>query len=113
MSYYVNIDGLQWRKDISENEFSLIEIRTFGPNEFIVVCGDIDLCDYSQEQINNFISGYYENLNDLKNHYDDHEVNCVIVECIFEQTSEEELVCFGPFNNTLLAEKYVINNLLK
>ena len=94
MSEWICTDGgIQWRKQLGEKEFQLIEIREY-PNGFNVASGVIDLDDYTKEEITDCITGYgYESISDMTTQYGK-DVNGVIAECLFEQESDMSLVGF-------------------
>lgn len=46
----------------------------------------ITMAHYTQEQIQNHISAYYKDLNEVKETYGD-DWECIVAECIFEQES--------------------------
>jgi len=94
---YFKTDDLQWCKKVSDHEFDFVEVRSqLNPGEFDVVSGNVDLNDYSNEEIEEYISGYYKDTAVLKDSYPDNWAQ-IIAECIFEQTHEVELTCFGSY----------------
>ena len=94
MSEWICTDGgIQWRKQLGEKEFHLIEIREC-PNGFGIASGVIDLDDYTKEQITSCITGYgYESISDMTTQYGK-DVNGIIAECLFEQANDISLVGF-------------------
>jgi hypothetical protein len=68
-------DNYQFVKKLSDTEFIVIEDN----NEY-----EIDLNDYSEEQIKYNITAYYSSLEELKEIYGD-DSNQIIAECIAEQ----------------------------
>lgn len=84
-------DNEQYGRQISERIFEFKE-RSKGlyedgyeEGEFIEMT--INLDHYTQEEVNNHISAYYEDLNEIFNIYGE-DANWIIAECIFEQESE-------------------------
>lgn len=55
---------------------------------YIVRLQEINLNDYSQKEINDYITGYYSSIKEIKNTYRD-EMNQIIAECIFEQQTQD------------------------
>lgn len=100
---YFKTDDLQWCKKISDHEFDFIEVREHRDDKYIYVTGNIDINDYSTEDA---IKGYYENIEKVKEDYGN-EWTQIVAECIFEQTYDVELNCFGPFESKDTAEKAV------
>lgn len=108
---YFKTDGLQWCKKVSDHEFDFVEVRNqLNPEEFNVVVGNVDLADYSEDEQETYVEGYYKSLADVKAQYPDNYAQ-IIAECIFEQTHEIELICFGPYASEdeaeAEAEKYI------
>lgn len=94
---YFKTDGLQWCKKVSDHEFDFVEVRSqLNPGKFDVVAGNVDLTDYSKNEQEAYVEGYYKSLADVKAQYSDNYAQ-IIAECIFEQTHEVELICFGPY----------------
>lgn len=105
---WVRTDDLQWRKQINETSYHLVEVRE-TPSEYIVVSGIIDIEDYSEDDIRSCINSYgYDNMDAMKELYEE-ECFAVIAECLFEQTSEIELTGFGGFNDEDRAEKFALD----
>lgn len=83
-------DNEQYGRQISERIFEFKE-RSKGlyedgyeEGEFIEMT--INLDHYTQEEVLNHISAYYEDLNEIFNIYGE-DANWIIAECIFEQES--------------------------
>lgn len=76
-SYLYDIlrDNLKSEKDIDKLERVLLDLQHRYSSALI------DLNDYSHEEIDGYISGYYSNRNEV---YDWPEANQIIAECIFE-----------------------------
>lgn len=113
---YFKTDDLQWCKKVSDHEFDLVEVRNqLDPNEFDVVAGSIDIYDYSDKEITDYVSGYYKDTAELKDSYPN-DWTQIIAECIFEQTHEVEFTCFGPYASEddaeEGAERYIKNQKL-
>lgn len=104
MNGYFKTDDLQWCKKVSDHEFDFVEIRTNPKEGFNVVAGNVDLNDYSGDEQEAYVEGYYKSLDDVKTQYPNDYAQ-IIAECIFEQTQEVELTCFGPYSSEDDAEK--------
>ena len=105
MNGYFKTDDLQWCKKVSDHEFDLVEVRNqLNPGEFDVVAGSVDISDYSEDEQESYVEGYYQSLDDVKAQYPNDYAQ-IIAECIFEQTQEVELTCFGPYASEDAAEK--------
>lgn len=74
-SYLYDILRDNFKKDSDALE-TVLDERGFRYNSAL-----IDLNDYSHEEIDGYISGYYSNRNEV---YDWPEANQIIAECIFE-----------------------------
>lgn len=103
-------DDMQWRRATGFSSFDLVEVREW-PDGYIYVSGNVDLRDYDEKEIANYIDSYsYKNLSEMEETYGD-DAKGVIAECIFEQTQECELICFGDFKTedeaAEAAQKYV------
>lgn len=105
---WVRTDDTQWRKQINETTFHLVEVREF-PDGYIYVSGIIDLDDYSDAEKSSVITGYYPSMEDFEESYPKEEINGILAECIFEQTPEIELTCFGPLDTEEKAEAEALN----
>ena len=68
----------QWVKKLSPTRFEVLE----RPHHLIL---DIDLKDYTETEIKDYISGYYDSLEELREMYGE-DSNMIIAECISEQT---------------------------
>lgn len=103
-------DDMQWRRATGFSSFDLVEVRKW-PDGYIYVSGNIDLRDYDEKEIADYIDSYsYKTLSEMEEIYGD-DTKGVIAECVFEQTQECELNCFGDFKKeneaTEAAQKYV------
>jgi hypothetical protein len=74
----------QWVKKNSKTQFEVYE----RPANVIQ---DIDLNDYTEKEIREYISGYYDSLEELKKQCGE-ESNQVIAECISESTIIDSIV---------------------
>ena len=109
---WICIDGLQWRKQINATTFHLVEIREY-PDGYICVSGIIDINDYDDNEKESIITSYYSSVEEFKTSYPAEEINGILAECIFEQTHEMELTCFGLFETEDDAEKYALEYISK
>lgn len=105
-------DGMQWRRATGFSSFDLVEVRE-TPDGYIYVSDSVDLRYYDEKEITSCIESYgYKNLSEMEDTYGD-DTKGVIAECIFEQTQECELICFGDFQTedeaAEAAQKYVEN----
>ena len=108
---WVKVDELQWRKQLTETMFHLVEVREC-PEEYIFVTGIIDISDYEKD-INSYINGYgYKSVENMKSIYQN-ETNGVIAECIFESMCNMELTGFGGFDTETEAEESAIEYMRK
>lgn len=128
---WIKSDDLQWVKVESYHPdgtpiFDMIEVRGIGGTpildmlevrdtgaQYLVVRGTIDLDDYTDEDIMDYIKSYgYDSIESVRNNYPSGS-DQVIAECIFECTPVVELICFGPlFNSEDEAEAYILQNLI-
>ena len=107
---YCKSDDLQWVSKKYDNIYDLIEVRLVSrdPDRYIYVTGTIDLRDYSDEEICDYISSYgYDSIDVCKEQYPI-EWQQVIAECIFESLPEIELNSFGPYDSEDEAETEVL-----
>ncbi len=110
---WIHSDDLQWVSMLSDTSASLIEVREWPNDEYIVVIGDEDLSDYTEAEIVDYIEGYgYESITKLKQIYPTAWAQ-VALECIFESHPNVEYCCIGPFKSETEAEIYVRENLVK
>lgn len=103
-------DDMQWRRATGFSSFDLVEVREWSVG-YIYVSGNVDLRDYDEKEIADYIDIYsYKSLSEMEEIYGD-DVKGVTAECIFEQTQECELICFGDFKTedeaAEAAQKYV------
>ena len=84
MSSWIRTDGLQIVRQIDSRVFELAEVQEAEPGKYVVVKTIIDLDDYLEEDILDYIQGYgYKNIADVERQYGE-AANQVIAECIFE-----------------------------
>lgn len=85
MGPWIRTDGLQIVRQIDSRIFELAEIQLVEPPEkYVVVKTEIDLNDYSEEDILDYIQGYgYKSIADVEKQYGE-TANQVVAECIFE-----------------------------
>jgi hypothetical protein len=77
-------DGLQIVRHITPDRFELAEVQTYTPDTFIVVRSEVDLADYTDEEVLNYTTGYgYKSIADVEKQYGP-EARQIIAECIFE-----------------------------
>lgn len=69
----------QYGRRIDENIFEFKE----GDYEDGVVQAVIDISEYTEEEIENCVSSYYSNLNEVKELYE-YDWKWIVAECIFE-----------------------------
>jgi hypothetical protein len=74
----------QWVRKISDTKFEVYE-RASG------VMQDIDLDEYTEDEIRDFVSGYYDSLEDLREQYGN-DSNLIIAEIISESTVLDSIV---------------------
>lgn len=83
-----DIDNQQYGRRLSRSIFEFKEksrdLDEYDEGEEIQLL--INLDDYSTEQIDDYISGYYQDINEIQNIYGT-ESSWIIAECIFEQES--------------------------
>lgn len=71
-------------KQLDKTVFKLIEVSVFGYNdESAVYVETIDLDDFDEDNIQEVIKCYYENIQEVKKIYGD-SANQIIAECLFE-----------------------------
>lgn len=87
MKEWIRTDDNQWVYQISDNVFKLMEIReSIVDNKFLLVSTFVDISDYSEEELQVELSGYYDSLDELKEKYPDiNDQKQIAAECIFEQ----------------------------
>ncbi len=73
----------QWVKKCSDLNFEVYERHAN-------VMQEIDFADYTEKNIRDYVSGYYNSLEDLREQYGD-DSNMVIAEIISEQTLDDSI----------------------
>jgi hypothetical protein len=85
---WVSTDDDQYGRQLSEKSFEFMEknkgLLEYEEDEFIKI--QVDLKDYSNDQIESHISSYYKSISELREVYGD-SADWIIAECIFEQES--------------------------
>ena len=77
-------DCCQYVKQLDKTVFKLIEVSVFGYNdESAVYVETIDLDDFDEDNIQEVIKCYYENIQEVKKIYGD-SANQILAECLFE-----------------------------
>ena len=79
-------DNEQFGRQITDRIFEFKEKNRGLEEEDDFVQMTINLDHYTQEQVENHISAYYTDMNEVFNVYGE-EANWIIAECIFEQES--------------------------
>ena len=106
-----NTDDTQWVKKNPLNPmvFHLIELREIpSQNEkMMLVANEIDLTDYSYDEIWEYCSGYYSSFAEMVHTYKN-DVCQIIAECIFECQNISEMDYAAEINCSE-AEKAVLN----
>lgn len=81
-------DNDQWGRQLGDGLFEFKEksrgLVEYEEDEFIEI--QINLYDYTEEQKEEYISAYYDSIEDVKAQYG-MQANWIIAECIFEQES--------------------------
>lgn len=109
---WIKTDDLQWRKLINATTSHLVEVRE-QPDGYVYVSGIIDTNDYDDDEKESIITAYYSSMEEFKESYPEEEINGILAECIFEQTHEIELTCFGLFETEEEAETRALEYIAK
>lgn len=109
---WIKTDDLQWRKLINATTFHLVAVRE-QPDGYVYVSGIIDINDYDDDEKESIITSYYSSVEEFKASYSEEEINGILAECIFEQTHEIELTCFGFFETEDEAEEKALDYISK
>lgn len=85
---FVQTDSNQWVKIISESEFHVYDKEENGD----IFNDTIDLQDYTIKEIEKYVSGYYDNLEEIINSYKDENISWqqIVAEIIAEQSEHEK-----------------------
>lgn len=86
---WVRTDDLQFTKKITSTKFQIIDIGKFPGGSYAVNFEEIDIEDYSEKEIEQYVNGYYDSLKGLRNIYKENS-NQIIAECIAEQQGLDE-----------------------
>lgn len=86
MKEWIKSDDNQWIYQISDNVFKLIELReSVVKDMWVIGTAVIDISDYTEEELQDELSGYYDSLDDVKSLYPDcNDQRQIAAECIFE-----------------------------
>lgn len=76
----------------SDTCYVYAEVRYIAPDEYIFCASEVDITDYSKEQLEEeFITQWYPyGINEVQDTYKD-KANQIIAECIFESLAESEM----------------------
>ena len=108
LGVWIRSDDLQIVRHITSDKFELAEVHNDTPSTFVVVTSEIDLADYTDGEILNYITGYgYKSIADLEGQYGS-AARQVIAECVFEclQLCDYDFVT-SPFSTKSEAEAYL------
>ena len=108
LGVWIRSDDLQIVRHIASDKFELAEVQNDTPNTFVVVRGEIDLADYTDEEVLDYITGYgYKSIANVEEQYGS-AARQVIAECVFEclQLCDYEFVT-SPFSTESEAEAYL------
>ena len=88
-------DCFQHYYEVFDDCYRYIEIREepdVNGNTIYVVCtAAINLDDYSDEEIQQYVSGYYDSVEELIKEYGFEAAPMIEIECIFEQLPDYEM----------------------
>lgn len=97
-SGWIKTDNFQFVLKKSERKFEVIEIMKIPNGTFAANLHEIDLDDYSEEEIFHYADGYYDSVSDIVKDYGA-DANQIIAECISEcQGLDEDS---KPFNSII------------
>lgn len=91
MGEWIQTDELQWVMRISDDVFHVIEVTRLPDQYSLVTDMEIDLSHYSDEDLENDVSGYYDNLSHLKEVSGD-SWKQIVAEIIAELNTENRIV---------------------
>lgn len=97
-------DCAQHSKKIAESAWDYIEARELPDEKYAVCVGQIDLMDYSLEEIYNCITGYYSSAEEMVELNGPEGSRHISAECLFEQTPLLELCVVGKYESFEEAE---------
>lgn len=84
MGPWIRTDELQIVRQFDSQVFELAEVQQAVPGKYVVVKTEIDLDNYSEKDILDYIQGYgYKSIADVEKQYGE-TANQVVAECIFE-----------------------------
>lgn len=95
MNNWIETDEFQRVLKINDTTFRIINGFCVDNDYYWLSDLEINLNDYSKQEIENHVIGYYESMEHLKSSYKESEHNQVIAEII----SENEAQCDYSFNN--------------
>jgi hypothetical protein len=99
-------DCFQYQKDLSETIFNMVQAFNISDTGFIIAKGIIDLDDYTEKEIECFVTAYYDSVGHLKNEYGA-KSNGIIAECIFESLQPIDYAYQFPAINEAKAKEIV------
>ena len=68
---WVQTDELQYVKKIDQNKYNIIECVYFQDGSYTYGVNHIDLEEYTDDDLNEEVQGYYESLKEVVNEYGD------------------------------------------
>lgn len=83
---WVHMDDIQWVKQISDSVFHVLDGTRYPDGQYTLTDLVIDVSSYSQEELENHVSGYYDSFESLKSEVGD-EWRQIIAEIVAEQTT--------------------------
>lgn len=86
----------------------MIQAFEMPDTSFVVAKGIVDLDDYSDDELNNYVSSYYGFMNTLKSEYGAN-ANGIIAECVFESLQPIDYAYQFPAKNEAEAMKTVLD----
>ena len=99
-------DCFQYQKALSETMFNMVQAFEMPEIGFVVVKGIIDLEDYTEKEIHDFVTAYYDSVAHLEIEYGS-KSNGIIAECIFESLQPVDYAYQFPAVNEVEAKKIV------
>lgn len=102
-------DCWQYQKRLDARSFLMIQEAEMPDATYRVFASTVDLNDYTEEQIWEYVRGYYTSMEELNEYYQDKDViDGIIAECIFEQNGWRSSDEYWTVSNEEEAEKVIL-----
>ena len=106
-------DGYQYQRKVEKRSFDMVQAFEMPDDSFRVCRSNIDIDEYSSAEIEDYVTGYYASVDELKASYEEGCADGIIAECIFESLQPIDYDTSFVANTEEEARNLIIGELTK